>query len=69
MEPASVGKLASVDDRREYRRWVRRIAVVYGLLLAGGVTYAVIHQHASGGSAAIAATAGAAVVADYHGKR
>jgi hypothetical protein len=64
MERATVEAFASADDRREYHTWVRRIAVMYGLLLAGGVIFAVIH-HPSGDSAAPAA----AVVADYHAKR
>ena len=62
-------RFASADDRREFRRWMRRIAVVYGLLLAGGVTYVVLDRHPSPGFTTTAAAPIAAVVADYHTKR
>jgi len=45
MGRASFQKIASPADRAEYRKWARRISTLYGILVVGGITFAVIHHY------------------------
>jgi len=44
-------KTATSEDRREYGKWAWRVSVLYGLLVVGGIGFAVVHQHQSSRSA------------------
>jgi hypothetical protein len=62
MQRAVFQTIASPEDRNEYRRWARRVAVVYGVLVAGGLSFAILH-HSGSGSGATTATAAPPVAA------
>ena len=65
MQRAAFHEIASPEDRREYRKWMRRMAAVYAITIAGGIGFAVAHQHGAGSRAGLttAAPPAAAVVA------
>jgi hypothetical protein len=71
MQRAVFQTIASTEDRNEYRKWARRVAVVYGVLVAGGLGFAITHHGGSGSGAttATAAPQAAAVVAAVTPKR
>lgn len=69
MDRAVFQQADSPEDRREYRTWMRRMAVLYGILLVVGITFVATHRHPSGqGPGAIAAAPAASVVAGYQAR-
>ncbi len=45
MERATFHKIATPVDRLEYRKWAHRVLVAYGILILGGISFAVLHHY------------------------
>ena len=49
--------IASPEDRREYRKWARRVAAIYGALAVVGIAFAITHHAGAGSRAGLQAAA------------
>ena len=57
MQRADFQKIATPVDRLEYRKWARRVSVFYGVLLLGGLSFAIAYHHQSPSHSAATAAA------------
>jgi hypothetical protein len=56
MDRTTFYRNATQADRLEYRKWVQRVSVFYGLLVLAGISFAVARQYQSPQDAVAAAT-------------
>lgn len=45
MDRAVFRRIATPEDRHEYRKWARRVSMFYGILFLAGISFAAVHHY------------------------
>jgi hypothetical protein len=58
MDRAVFRRIATPEDRHEYRKWARRVSMFYGVLFLAGISFAAVHHYQTPAGAGVNTAAG-----------